>query len=235
MVPLGLAGEATTTPLSGAARCRGEQSFAGHRPTRRCVGFDPDRLATERRQNVAIGRIAGQRHRHAIACFESSKECQDEACRGTGGDDNPGRIDVEPVPFAHRPTRCAGAATPCRGFRYSRGARRQRGTRRRDRGCRRARRGLADFHVDDPAPLRLEAGRRSHHVHHHEWRHGAASRRPQQVFGSLKHHRQHHWRLDAVVRLLRRSPRCCRIPRAFVRFGFPATRRPRVDRKRLHP
>ena len=64
----------------------------------------------------------------------------------------------------------------------------QRVTRRRDGGRRRARGRLADFHMDDPPPLRLETRRGGDHIHHHEWRHTAACGRSQQMSGAPKHH-----------------------------------------------
>ena len=103
MVPLGLAGEATTTPFSGLVRCVGKQRLAGNRPTRRRACFDPHRLAAQRRQDVAVGRISGQRHRDAVSGLESGEECQNEAGRRAGSDDDPRRIDVDPVPFAISP------------------------------------------------------------------------------------------------------------------------------------
>ena len=88
MVPLGLAGEATTTPLSGLTRCWASRvsPVIDQRVAR--VRLDPDRLAAERREDVAIGRIAGQRHGHAVAGLESGEERENEARRGAGGDDN---------------------------------------------------------------------------------------------------------------------------------------------------
>ena len=100
MVPLGLAGEPTTTPLSGLVAMLGEQRFAGHRPARRRARFDPHRLAAQRREDVAVGRIARQRDGDAIAGFEGGEKGENEAGRRAGRDDDPRRIEVDPVPFA---------------------------------------------------------------------------------------------------------------------------------------
>src|SRR5438132_1700367 len=82
MVPVGLAGLATRTPLSGA---------------RRSGGLDQHRLATECLEDVAIGRIAGNRDRHPVTRLEQSEERQDEAGRRSGRDDDPRRIDYHAI------------------------------------------------------------------------------------------------------------------------------------------
>ena len=59
----------------------GEQRFAGQRVAVLARGFDRYRLAAKRSQDVTIGRIAGDRDRHAIAGLEQSKEGQNEPTR----------------------------------------------------------------------------------------------------------------------------------------------------------
>ena len=120
MVPVGLAGLATSTPLSGALRCAAI-SISGviaQRVGRR--GLDQHRLAAERREDMAIGRIARHRDRDAIARIEQREERQDESGRRAGGDDDARRIDLDGVVLAHNGARCARAATGCRAPRYSR-------------------------------------------------------------------------------------------------------------------
>ena len=110
----------TITPLSGRARCcaMSASPVIDHRVC--AVVSMPHRLAAQRGEDVPIRRIARQRHRHAIARFESGKKRENESSRRAGGDDDAFRIDVETVPFAHRRARCAGAATRYPAFRYSR-------------------------------------------------------------------------------------------------------------------
>ena len=99
IVPVGLAGEPTTTPLSGRTRCCASRlSLVIDQRVAALVSMQ-DRLAAQRGEDVAIGRIAGHRHRDAIARLESSEKREHEAGRGAGGDDDPLRIDVETVPF----------------------------------------------------------------------------------------------------------------------------------------
>ena len=177
IVPVGLAGEATITPLSGCARCCASRLSPVIDQRVSARGFDPDRLAAERGEDMAIGRIARQRHRDPIARFEGGKEGEHEAGRRAGGDDDALRIDVEAMPFGIG----ARDAPPQRGDAERLGIAVRTALERRahggDRGRRRAGRGLADLHMDDPAALRLEPRRRRHDVHHHERRHVAAGGR----------------------------------------------------------
>jgi hypothetical protein len=48
--------------------------------------------------------------------------------------------------------------------------------------------GLANFHMDDPPPLRLEARGGRDHIHHHECGHAAAFGRSQQILSAPEHH-----------------------------------------------
>ena len=87
MVPVGLAGLATSTPASGFLRVRREQHVAGDRPARLRRGLDQHRLAAERREDVAVRRIARRRDGDAVAGLEHRQERQDETRRRSGGDD----------------------------------------------------------------------------------------------------------------------------------------------------
>jgi hypothetical protein len=166
----------------------GQQSLAGHRPARRCICFDPERLATKRRQNVAVRRIAGQCHRHAIPRIEGSEECQNKARRGSGSNDDPCRIEVDVVPFGIGPRNALPQRRHPERLGISKALCRERSARCVEGWCGRTRRRLADLHMDDAATLRLKASRSRHDIHHHERWHRAASGRLQQVFGFLKHH-----------------------------------------------
>ncbi len=99
MVPVGLAGEPTTTPLSGRARCAASSVLPviDHRVC--AVVSIHDRLAAQRGEDMAIWRIARQRHGDAVTRLESGEKRQHEAGRGAGGDDDASWIDVEAMPF----------------------------------------------------------------------------------------------------------------------------------------
>src|SRR3546814_11124927 len=58
------------------------------------------RLDAERREDVAVGRIARRRQRDAIAGIEGGEEGDEEAGRGAGGHHDAARIEVVAVPLA---------------------------------------------------------------------------------------------------------------------------------------
>ena len=97
MVPVGLAGLATSTPLSGFCRCAAISASGDS--TQRVVGrgLDQHRLAAERGQDVAVRRIAGIGERHPVAGLEQRQERQDEAAGRTGGDHHAAGIEREAV------------------------------------------------------------------------------------------------------------------------------------------
>ncbi len=100
MVPVGLAGLADQHALaSGVAPVRVKQHVRRDRPARRCRGFDQDRLAAERLEDVAIRRIAGHRDRDAIAGLEQREEGEDEAGRRPRGRDHARGLDCDAVGF----------------------------------------------------------------------------------------------------------------------------------------
>ena len=102
-----------------------------------CVGLDQHRLAAERGEDVAIGRIAGQRDRDAVARLEQREERQDEAGRRAGGDDDALGIDVDAVASAIVPRDARAQRRDAERSRYSRARPDvERGARRRDaRSC----------------------------------------------------------------------------------------------------
>ena len=79
---------------------RREQQLGRDRPARRLRRLDHHRLAAERREDMAIGRIARQRDRDAVARLEQREECQDEARRRAGRDDDARRIDRDAIGVA---------------------------------------------------------------------------------------------------------------------------------------
>ena len=95
MVPVGLAGLATTTPASGVCAVRGDQRLGRQRPARLGGGLDQHRLAAERGEDVPVGRIAGIGQRHPVARLEQRQERQDETARGAGGDHHARRVERE--------------------------------------------------------------------------------------------------------------------------------------------
>ena len=99
IVPVGLAGLAITTPLSGVLRCAAISAFAdsAQRVSRR--RFDQHRLAAKRGQDVPVGRIAGIGQRHAVARFEQRQKRQDEAAGRAGRHHDARGIEVETVGF----------------------------------------------------------------------------------------------------------------------------------------
>src|SRR6188768_125128 len=78
IVPVGLAGLATTTPASGFLMRR-QELLAGEGPPRLRSGLDQHRLAAERLQNVAIRRVAGIGERDAVTGLEQGEKREKEA------------------------------------------------------------------------------------------------------------------------------------------------------------
>jgi hypothetical protein len=91
----------------------------------------------------------------------------------------PFRIEVDAMPFAIGQRDSLAQRLRAERLGIAERPTAERLARRRDRGRRRTRRRLADLHMDDPPPQRLEPRGRSHHVHHHKWRYTAACGRPQ--------------------------------------------------------
>ena len=162
--------------LERCAAMRVEQRIDRDRPAR--AGRDPDhhRFAAQRGEDVAVRRIARARDRDPVARLEHREERQDEAGRRTRRHDDALGLDRHAMRLGVMPRDAVAQRRHAerRGIADVAGIeRRPRG---RDRG-RAARCGrLADLHVDDAPALRLDAGRRRHHVHHHEGRHVAARR-----------------------------------------------------------
>ncbi len=171
---------------------RRQQGFAGQRVTGLARGLDQHRLAAERGQDVAIRRIAGHRHRDAVARLEHREKGQDERARRSRRDHDPLGIHGAAISLAVMP----GDPRAQRGNAQRRGIidppQFEGGVRGRDRGLRRRRRGLPDFHVNDMAAGRLDPRRRRHHVHHHERRNIASRRRRQQAPGAVSQCRIKH-------------------------------------------
>ncbi len=187
MVPVGLAGLPISTPLSGARRCAASSMSGVIAQRVACVRLDQHRLAAERGQDMAIGRVAGHCDRHPVAGLEQREKGEDEAAGRAGGDDHAIGIDRYAVGIGI----VAGNARPQRrnserlGVADSPG--RERSARGGDRSRRCGRRRLPDLHMDDAAARVLDAGGRRHHVHHHERRHVAAQRRLDQASGGVQH------------------------------------------------
>ena len=187
MVPVGLAGLANRSPASGFARWAAI-SACGVSAQRFCGrDLDRHRLAAERREDVAVGRIAGTGDGDPVARLEHGEEGEQEARRGAGRHHDAAGIDVDAValavvrgdaPAQRRDAQRFGIADP-------RGSQGRMG--RGPRGRRRGRRRLADLHMDDSPARCFEPRRRRHHVHHHEWLHVAAQRRRHQPFGQIEH------------------------------------------------
>ena len=72
---------------------RGDQHVGRDSKARRGGGLDQHRLAPERLEDMAIGRIARHRDRHPVAGLEQGEEREDKPRRRSGCDDDPRRID----------------------------------------------------------------------------------------------------------------------------------------------
>ena len=187
MVPVGLAGLATTTPCNGLRRCSAISDFADKRPARLRRRLDEHRFAAERGQNVPIRRIAGIGQRHPVARLEQRQKRQDEAAGRPGGHHHARRIENEIVSVVVVTRDSRPQRRDAERLGVADAAMRERGLRRLDRRGRRRRRRLADFHVNDAGTLRLALRRRRHHVHDDERRNIAAFGWFQELFCRLKH------------------------------------------------
>ena len=78
MVPVGLAGRHQDA-LEGRLAMGRQQRLAGESVPGLGGGFDQNRLAAERGQDVTIRRIARHRDGHAIARLEHGQKREDEA------------------------------------------------------------------------------------------------------------------------------------------------------------
>src|SRR5215470_2359730 len=74
----GIGGAGDEHALERRPAMRRHQHLRRDRPARRLRGLDPHRLAAERAEDMAIGRIARQRHRDAIAGLEQREKCENE-------------------------------------------------------------------------------------------------------------------------------------------------------------
>ncbi len=164
----------------------GDHIGGGQRPAIARRNLDRHRLAAERREDVAVRRIARTGDGDPVARLEHGEKGEHEARRGAGRDDDAAGIEVDAVALAvmggdaraqRRDAERLGVADrpPEGGLRGGACARRRR------------RRRLADLHVDDPAPRRLEPRRPRHHVHHDESGHVAAQRGRHQPPCQIKH------------------------------------------------
>ena len=94
IVPVGLAGLAMISPSSAPTSA----SSSGCRLVMRVLADrDQHRLDAERRQDVAIGRIAGHGEPDPVAGLESSEKGEQKRGRRAGRDDDLGGIDRNPV------------------------------------------------------------------------------------------------------------------------------------------
>ena len=77
----------------------GEQGFSVHRPARRRVGFDAHRLAAERGEDMAIGRIARQRHANRSPASKAARNARMKPAEEPVVTTMRCWIDVDIVPF----------------------------------------------------------------------------------------------------------------------------------------
>ena len=143
--------------------------------------LDQHRLQPERRQDVAIGRIARRRQRHPVPRLERREKCQLERRRRSGRDDDFAGIDRDPVLLPVMPGNRLAQRRDAERVGIADAVRRQRPPRRVEHGFGRRRAGLADFEMDDRMPLCLARIGGAQHVHRDERRHQAAAR------GSARH------------------------------------------------
>ena len=177
-----IGGTADQHALQRRPAMRRQQRFAGQGVTRLVRGLDQHRLATQRREDMAVGRIAGHGHGNPVAGSEHRQKCQNEPARRAGGDHDPVGVDRTAVSILIMPADSGpqrGNAERRRiidpGFIERRMGRRYRDLRGRGRR-------LADFHMDHMPAGRLDARRRRHHIHHHERGDVAPGRGGQQGF-----------------------------------------------------
>ncbi len=168
MVPVGLAGTPDQHALERRLAMRGQQRLAGQRMARLVRGLDQHRLAAERGENMTVRRITRHRHGDAVARLEHRQESQNEPAGGAGGHHNSLGADIAAIGIVIMPrdARAQGGDAQRGGIIDPPCLERRMGGR--NRGLRRAGGGLANLHVDDMAPGRLDPGRRGHDVHHHE-------------------------------------------------------------------
>ena len=171
---------------------RGKQGFAGQRVAGVARGLDQHRLAAERGQDMAIGRIAGHGDRHPVARLEHRKERQDKTAGRACCDHDPLGVYrtairiavVSGDPRAKRGNAERGGVVDASLIEGLVG--------RRDRRFRRRRCRLPDFHVNDVPAGCLDLRRRRHHVHHHKRWNFAPRRGSQQVVHAVSECRIDH-------------------------------------------
>jgi hypothetical protein len=173
MVPLGLAGLATSTPLSGRSPWAAS-SAAGDSANRGCRHLDRHRFAAERVQHVAIGRVARTGDRYPVARLEHRQERQHESRGGAGREHDAFGIDHDAVSFGVMTRNAPAQRCIAERRRVANSTGGKRGLRRRKCRRRRGGRRLADFHMNYPPAGRLKARRRRNHIHNHECRYVAA-------------------------------------------------------------
>ena len=131
------------------------------------LGTDRDelRLRVDHAQKIAIARIAGVAHQHALTRIQQQRNRQQQRARSPGCDENAlGRhIDTILVRVPLRRSRRAIQAT--RRLRIKHIAAIERGYGRRNDRARSDKVGLANFEMHDIAPLRLERFRAREYRH----------------------------------------------------------------------
>ncbi len=100
MVPEGLAGLMTSTPLSGRSAWTRSTASAVITQPAGGIRLDLHRLDAESLQDVAVGGIAGRGDGHAVAGVEQSEEAEDEPARRSRGDHDPLGRDADLVGVA---------------------------------------------------------------------------------------------------------------------------------------
>ena len=111
IAPVGLAGLAKSTPFSGFSACAAATCAAVRWPA--AASLDLDHLDAERGKDVAVGGIAGRRHRDPVADIEHGEEGEVERRRGAGRHRDPLRRNLDAVVLVVvRGDRLAQAASP---------------------------------------------------------------------------------------------------------------------------
>ena len=141
------------------------------------VGRQRDDLDSQRAQDVAVGRVAGIGHDHAITDVEGGEEGQDECAGRTGGHGDARGVDRDRVVGLV----ASGDGTPQRlqseRFGVAAGAVGQRRHGRLDSGRRRATTRFADLEMHHLGAAGSPSVGGRHHLHHDEGGDGAAARR----------------------------------------------------------
>ena len=116
MVPVGLAGLATTRPLRPCCRVQlGDLLDGGLEPGLR-AGRDLDHLAAQRGEHVAVAGVARPGHRDPVADLERREEREQEPAAAAGGHDDLVGVDVDAVrPLVVAGDRLAQLEDPDRG------------------------------------------------------------------------------------------------------------------------